>query len=740
MQTQFKQDLQRFATYLNRRVKEIQGRFEAFCHQEPAKKQIYENYWKKRLHNLQRDTEKLKRTADLRPSLCVMGKRGQGKTSLLQSWLGKKTAQGGIEEMAYFPTGEADTTACLIRLTQARDTLDLSPHYLHVEMFSPNIEPDLRKPAPPLNLMGKEVRLVRHVRDEDGQIGLSDPYRVCRFPVMNKDDNFRFEEQGEHYIMGLNGHISLPELQWHAKHVRVPVVYHSQTAGLAGQILDVLDVIDAPGADSMEGGGYPEWKRAKNAQVFITATHELDVLLVVSSANVDAMNIGGQFMDNVWTPWLARCQGQGLGRVLLSITHAAYPIKKAWDLLGCEDWQRERIKNPDAPQPEGCHHSLSESNFRYKVVQNVLEPLMYGGDHTPIMNQTDLNTWPPMFFFEGKRSELEGFELAANSAEATATKLIHLLDKKGEKACEDEQLPRGERCVLRLVQDWGDLAAPEAQRKAVQHWLIRALTAVLDPADCGFRLFTETVVKYATIGPIASNHCQERLQMVDAVWQDFKDLLNEFGQPDNHVSALSELQQTQAFLKSIWFNSDLRGKRLQLGAACKRRLDLIEENANPTTVEKKTFSFEDIVNDIANDTVAQLSELSKQSPTLRDQLKRSLGESLKHDYPLQELAKRYENLFQRQKDSLLRIQSVAIERVVRVMDYIVKADESDLRKIAVHCYEENLDMSALLQFVLQSGVGLLSADDENQYQSVQHSGSKLTSEITAADFQAPYNA
>jgi GTPase SAR1 family protein len=46
-----------------------------------------------------------------------VGKRGSGKTTLLQSWLGPDSPTGGIEESKYLPSGDSDTTACLVRLS-----------------------------------------------------------------------------------------------------------------------------------------------------------------------------------------------------------------------------------------------------------------------------------------------------------------------------------------------------------------------------------------------------------------------------------------------------------------------------------------------------------------------------------------------------------------------------------------------------------------------------------------------
>jgi len=85
---------------------------------------------------------------------------------------------------------------------------------------------------------------------------------------------------------------------------------------------------------------------------------------------------------------------------------------------------------------------------------------------------------------------------------------------------------------------------------------------------------TRTVVEYATAGPVAKNHCEERLKAVQSTWNKFEELFTEISQPGSRASALNELRQVQEFLQSVWKeHNGLRGLNLKLGAAAARRLD-----------------------------------------------------------------------------------------------------------------------------------------------------------------------
>lgn len=735
LQKHFSIYLQDFSDHFIRRLREIDGRFASACAQDINRKSLYENEWKPRLAKLRKQIEEIASLAPVRPSLCVMGKRGQGKTSLLQHWLGRGDVNpgGGIPEIENLPTGEEDSTACLIRMTLADSSkADLSPHFLYVDLFEPGIHPNIEKPPlPPLN----KIRILRTgIHDETA------PYRVCRFPATS-DHYFRIAESQDFHVVDMDGVVSLTDVQWHAREARMPVAIFGHTS-LAGEVLQFLDIIDAPGADSMKSSDtYSDWKRMKNSEVFKKATHTLDVLLVVCSANVDAMNIGAQFQEDIWNPWLQRCQGAGLGRMLLAVTHAGYLFKSARPLLEYDDSKRERLRNPMAPGRELRPPRLHESNFRQKLMRNVLEPLMIGGEESALIFQTDVTTWPPIFFFENGGDELKDFNIPDGSAEDFAQQLIQRIGEEGDNAYQDVTLPLGGRCILWLVRDWSDLPAAPAERLAVQQWLIHALCAVLDPSNRGFALLTETVIKYATAGPVAKNHCDERLAAVNDVWRKFEELLSDMGQPANNASALQEVRQAQVFLQSIWKQTPegLRGLNLKQGGSAARRLEDVTHNTDPTSLEHRDFDFRDVARDIVQDVLSQLPGLNKESQELQDSVRRTLQECLMHDYPFVAMSERYRGIYPTKREPLMRLQAVAIERLARIIDYLVSASSVEQKKIARHCFELNLEHAALLESVIKSGIGQKLAEDAEVFEDVQKAGDSLLAAIRSAAFQAPYS-
>ena len=86
---------------------------------KPEATELYRTVWRPKLDAFRNELELFSRRCDLRPTLCIMGKRGQGKTTLLQNWLGRSETRFGLDEIWMLPTGQIDTTACLVRLTNA---------------------------------------------------------------------------------------------------------------------------------------------------------------------------------------------------------------------------------------------------------------------------------------------------------------------------------------------------------------------------------------------------------------------------------------------------------------------------------------------------------------------------------------------------------------------------------------------------------------------------------------------
>ena len=157
------------------------------------------------------------------------------------------------------------------------------------------------------------------------------PFRICRFPVPD-DDGLCLTAQDGYFQIGRRGGERLNEVQWYTHQITVPVLINGDS-GNAGELLRLLDIVDAPGADAQGQGDFPRWKQRKNSYVFQLSAREIDVLLVCCSAETAAVQVGGQFQNNVWQPFVDRVQGQTSGRLLLAFSHSAEFLADAEQVL-----------------------------------------------------------------------------------------------------------------------------------------------------------------------------------------------------------------------------------------------------------------------------------------------------------------------------------------------------------------------------------------------------------------------
>ena len=249
------------------------------------RRRIYVEVWQPELTMLERGIDNFERLSRGNPSLCAMGKRGQGKTSLLKSWIGGKEDRLGLR---YLPTGDRDTTAALIRLIGvAGENSQPSPKFLHCDMLGDDelgVDEASRKiERPPPFAQG---RILLEKESGDPEIDGRVPYNICKFPDDSRDIQYRLSitAGGRAKVTRGTGE-SFVDAQWLARSVSIPV----DLSGIpddfeAKKILGVLDIIDAPGADSQAmGSNYQEFKLRKNAYVFKAAIRELEILLIICS-------------------------------------------------------------------------------------------------------------------------------------------------------------------------------------------------------------------------------------------------------------------------------------------------------------------------------------------------------------------------------------------------------------------------------------------------------------------------
>jgi hypothetical protein len=676
-----------------------------------------------------------------------MGKRGAGKTSLLKSWLSGGKSQSGVQEINALPTGVADTTACLIRVTKAGPDMADDPDQLHIDLFSPEdlADVDNAPPSPEHAIGSTQLRLFRK-QAGDG-LKPNDAFRVCRFPVIEQDDHqlrIHFDSQQNVAVLSkAQGTVILSDVQWHAKLVRMPVDTEVLAECHAKEVLSVLDVVDSPGADSMEAGDFGPFKRLKNSRVFQVATPEIDILMVVSSLDAAAINIGGQFQDDVWVPWMRRCGGKGEGRLILSLTRGG-------NLLAQAEKSLEAAAPGRAAQPQSgrglvqrSSSDLAANSFASLILKNVLQPLAISrSEATNLVTSTQLSTWPLIFFFENECSALDRYRIEDGSAARVAESLIAAMENQqvGDSLWPDR--PLVERCILRVVADWSafsELLGTENIR-LLKKWLIRALCAMVDPADHGLGLLTRTITSYARSGPVAWNHFEERENDRETAWRRFRDMIEELGRPSSNAGALAELKQLRTGLGEFWEIGPLPGLSFTLGRSCEARTNQMLENANPAVLQKRPFSFQDVVNDVVDDVVCCLPLEDDEAGAA---FRRGLRVCLAGDGPTKELDRRYGHLFLSTPDgaaaaTLLRTQAFVVERSARILDFIHGADDETLARTASICYGEDLHATELFEQLRESGLLNVSEHDETIWSNLQTAATALAAEMKAIPIETPY--
>lgn len=733
----FLNSLSELAQYIEQRIGQLKELLEFSARVGDSKLELYRSLWQPRLEDCEADARRFKRLAEIRPTACVMGKRGQGKTTLLKRWLGKETKEDlGLEEFRKLPTGDTDTTAALVRLTASRKgNLAYDSRFLHVDLISPNELPSVIER--PQHLQVAELQLLRQVLDPD--VHPTAAFNICRFPstVTGQDEELRLKAtEGGPYQVSREGHESFANAQWTAKQVRIPVEVGPQSIhGNASRLLNALDIIDAPGADSQAQGKLPQWKAAKNAYVFEAAINEIDVLLLVCSSDTAAIQLGGQFQRDIWFPWVDRCRGQGTGRLIMAFTKASIFLKDAKAALDRQTADQASI--------DSFTYNNSESNFAKKLWVNALDPLaIRTANREPIISQINPETWPPIFFFDADESELAPFRqgFVAGSGSEIASRLCALLDNSPSSPDPIEsQLPLGQKCILHLAREWDRFSQGSVEHiRPVKHWMVRAFCSLLDPKDRGFGLLTDCVCCYTTIGPVARNHADERIKAATQLYHKFTSLLEQIGAPTHRENAVRELSDIRELLSPYWKKYP-NGPRLLLSVNCDRRLDIVEQNASPLRESRLEFGLNEIIADIVDDCLNQLpvQEMAWNKSQIA-MIRSALVFCLEQDSPMNNLYKQHAGIITRLAEPLRRYQAAGVERIVRIMHYLAHATDENLRLVATHCYRANVDEAELVRSVIDRGLCEESEGDASHLADAQLAFERLKLLMEEAHFDNPY--
>jgi len=718
----FMKSLGLLAEHLESRVVEIRESMEAAASRNDGRSKLFEEIWRPKLDGLAHDIQEFRRRSATNPTLCVMGKRGQGKTSLLRKWLaGDVTPNDDNNPLAAIldlPSGSSDTTAALVRLRSVKmDDPRYDPSYLYCSMLEERHLAHLtnnRPPAPPLDSL-RVARLGKKA------------YWVCRFPCEKEETGhtLAIDSTGVGTVVATASGSSLASVQWHAREVLVPVdLTHTPSVSFGARTLAVLDVIDAPGADAAMQKPYEEWKREKNGLVFKAAIRELDVLFLIASADVAAVQLGGQFQKEIWWEWLERCRDDRdmAGRLVLAFTNAARLFDAA----------EKRISSESS-------HQNDVSDFANLICKNVLEQLAPHPDGVPqLLRAKDPRTWPPMFFFEQDNPPMARFRegIVPGSGRAFAEKILDRLFATPEGSIDD--LPLGAKCVYVMARD---LMTSEhiasTGRKSVARWIVGALCQLLDPTDRGYAALTETIHDYATGGPVARNHAGERARDADRYCDRFRCMLVDLATPAGNQKAIHDLEIVQTLIRKYWTDYP-EGPRLHRGSLCRQRRDQIRENREIIVTSRHLINHDMVLEDVARDTVEQLKS-NKQAWT-RDEadiVARVIHACLKGDAGLQEMARQYAQAIDRDYETLYRIQTVALERTVRVLDFLVRADKTALDLIASHCFKIDLNEAELVG-ELRPDVVKWTVEDEARLSAVYTAHNALIKVIDRIPCIKPY--
>jgi hypothetical protein len=708
VQQQYQETLSHCLERLWQRLGVIQENLENRCQGHGDLLTTYLKNWEPRFRNLRQQIEQLKRRAEVRQSLVVMGKRGQGKSTLIRNWIGKGLQDSTGDELLPLPTGVEETTCCLVRLSIQQEN-DQGRHRLQVRLLPSTVLVQIAKRPPRPPLSGEQEQF--YISLSGGDWPPSYAFAIMRYPVENQDRQIYLTAiENNCYRLARQGEFSLIEAQYHVGEVVVPLALE-RLSGHARQLLNILDIVDAPGADPSARPPYPEWLRYKNGEVFKQWMERLDLLLLVCSAETAAINLGGQLQDEVLRPWYERCQQHPQGRMLLVVTHSAQLLDEAWKLL--------------AGQRTGQEDSVAR-----KLVGNILAPLSNIGF---FQLESDVQNWPPIFFIENDEGRLGEYRRDLKPDMDRKNRLYQLLQRRNSSW---DDLPLAERCVLTLARDWEEQYSdrwPHEKVQKIQKWLIAAWCALLDEQDAGLGLLTDFVSDWAQYGPVARNHLQERLEHTEKLSDSYCQLLECFNQPDYRVT-LEELRKAQGYLQKWWPPG---GIDLRLGERCRQRLEQAHKNRGPDIGQRKDFNISDVVDDLVEDTLIQLtrkpgSQFSSNARTAQREEKESekylaatLRQCLLADWPLTELVNRYEKQFSNDPEYLVRVQTVGYERVVRILDYLYGASENHLRQIARYCYKRDIEENDVIRRVYKEVVKPGEGEDRSLLDSLRRQGQTL---------------
>ena len=662
--------------------------------QNQALERCHQKTWGARIERMNRELSNFERCVLLRPSLCVMGRRGAGKTTLLNSWLGKTKKQKGVPLKA-LPYGTEDTTACLVRITSKRD--DDTSNSIEVSLLDKNcMSGDLQEDSPRPPRPDRDFFKVR--RDDQDRV-----FCLARFPVYGNrkdkaedkggDETRSLQEVDGIFVLDETGRgaVRFEDIQWHAREICIPMDVRSEDCGRAGSVLSEVDIVDSPGADSTKQGDFGDWKKVKNTKVFQVAVNELDMLLLTASSQPSSINIGGQFQEDVMYPWARRCRSESEGRLFVLLTHATELFKNAMRALD-EEEDEEDI-------------AAQNNSFGRMLYKNILMPLFATApDGTPpIVQKDDITTWPPIFFYDRDYDFLNRLtqSVPSGSGAEMAERLCGVLDG----APLEDDLSDAERCVLSLVQECGDIAYENRQvdLSPFKRWLVRSLCAFLDPSDKGLELLTESIVNYASRGPVAIAHAREREKLLEDILASYKSFLGGFSLSRANFQAEEEIAKASKLVRKV-LGTGRYDQKMHFGQNCRRLLEQASQN-NQVELRGRSrpaCSEQDVLNAVVSDTLQNELWTRNINEEDRQALSATLRQCLLHTPAIAGLFNAKKGAFEENRGEMTILMAAALERIPGIVEFLRDIDDAARSHLAQNYFEADPDEMELLREIYES--------------------------------------
>jgi hypothetical protein len=343
-----------------------------------------------------------------------------------------------------------------------------------------------------------------------------------------------------------------------------------------------------------------------------------------------------------------------------------------------------------------------------------------------------LDDWPPLFFVELNEDRLSTYRQDWPSDSNRTERLFSIFQANRERPHNVpwDSLSSTEQRILQLAYSWTEYDyrwdRPKVDRLA--RWTISLFCQLLD--NHALDNLTDFVAEWVELGVVASNYIGERLNDLSNIRKRTEEILKDLNQEDfSPRLRFLELQQRWLREPKHWKATETV---VRTGELCKHRFELSQKNASMDPSRQETFAFEDVVKDVIVDTLCQLAfrdedsgkdsvrgderifssmkHLIDQDRYLQHPLVEKirndpvlvgcyllLNECMKYDYYLNELASNKDLQLPRDPDLVARIQAFTIERIIRVIDYIVSGDESRLRAILRHCFKSDLGVNQVLR-------------------------------------------